>query len=282
MKLRDLKFIGKSSPPDGFLDSAAASEPPTDFENPRDSDRHIELEIFVPREESNDDLQLPLEELSSTNSTDSSSEDSSDCESEEKPSTDPLVREISSFEVENDPPASDVENSFGNSSGSNLYHSASVGQKIFDDVDLIKGLLKNIGESSSISDGCSSSEMNTETDLDAVDPESEGRTSKPPVRLLIEETESGRQCEEALVENEPDQISSPTVEVEGDDGCSGCCASRLINFLSFADVPVEISKVSKHSLIEETATSEPIEMDDALAPPSKRAKIENVIDDANT
>lgn len=199
--------------------------------------------------------------------------------------TDPLVREINPSEEDNNSFTFDVNNTFGNSLEANRSHFASAIQKTFDGVlsaDRVKGLFENIEESSSLSSGCSGSDTTAGTYLDTVIEELESKTSKSPTRSLIEEMESDCQCKGALVENESGQKSLPDVEVEDGGGCSKFCSSSLISLLTFPDIPIkEISKASKHPLIEEIPTSEQTDVDNVLVPSSKRSKVENIMDDAD-
>ncbi|VDL36300.1 unnamed protein product [Hymenolepis diminuta] len=108
MRLSDLKIVGKNSPLDisrtrslrnrlqAFLEAAQTAEPPTNFENPNEGERHMELDIFVPKPDGDDSLQLPLENLSTDESSDSSSE--SDSEAAEKQISGHLVEEINPSE----------------------------------------------------------------------------------------------------------------------------------------------------------------------------------------
>ncbi|KAM3177972.1 hypothetical protein ACTXT7_003510 [Hymenolepis weldensis] len=104
MRLSDLKIVGKRPPLDisrtrslrnrvqAFLEAAQTAEPPTNFENPNEGERHVELNIFVPKSVGDDSLQLPLESFSSEESSDSSSE--SDNEAVGKQISGHLVEEI--------------------------------------------------------------------------------------------------------------------------------------------------------------------------------------------
>nr|CDS30740.1 expressed protein [Hymenolepis microstoma] len=107
MRLSDLKFVGKKPLPDltrtqslrnrvkAFLERTQAAEPPIDFENPNDGDRHIELDIFVPKSRGDNSLHLPLENLSDDESSDSSSTSSdSDIESVKEKTSGPIIEEI--------------------------------------------------------------------------------------------------------------------------------------------------------------------------------------------
>ncbi|KAL5108486.1 hypothetical protein TcWFU_001444 [Taenia crassiceps] len=112
MRLRDLKFL-KTEPsidPENTRNPAESSEAPEGFENPEDTQQHIELNLFIPKEGevSNPILLEPtditLESGNSSSSTTSSS-DASDTEElsnnkrllspeEPQPSKRPKIEEI--------------------------------------------------------------------------------------------------------------------------------------------------------------------------------------------
>ncbi|VDO04753.1 unnamed protein product [Rodentolepis nana] len=134
MKLSDLKFVGKKPPPDltktqllrnrvkTFLESTEKAEPPTDFENPNDGDRQIELDIFLPKSQGDNGLQLPLENLSDDESSDSSSTSSdSDVESIKEHTYGPMVEEIDSSDdlIHDDNGCSISDEEFGSDNNSN-------------------------------------------------------------------------------------------------------------------------------------------------------------------